>query len=80
MAINFYSIGAAKEVTGSKHVIEVDGASYILEIGVITMQGTGAALLNDDGIRKAYLGERGEEIRKIKKPWDLLIAGVFYAS
>jgi hypothetical protein len=24
---------------------------------VITMQGTGAALLNDDGIRKAYLGE-----------------------
>jgi ABC-type branched-subunit amino acid transport system ATPase component len=29
----------------------------VLETGVITMQDTGAALLNNDGIRKAYLGE-----------------------
>jgi ABC-type branched-subunit amino acid transport system ATPase component len=29
----------------------------VLETGRITMQGTGRALLNDDGIRKAYLGE-----------------------
>jgi metallo-beta-lactamase family protein len=33
MAINFYSLGAAEEVTGSKHVIEVDGASYLVDCG-----------------------------------------------
>ena len=31
--------------------------AYVLETGVITMQNTGAVLLNDDGIRRAYLGE-----------------------
>ncbi|GHV72956.1 ABC transporter ATP-binding protein [Spirochaetia bacterium] len=37
--------------------LEIADYAYVLETGVITMQGTGAALLNDDGIRKAYLGE-----------------------
>lgn len=33
MAINFYSLGAAEEVTGSKHVIEIDGRSYLIDCG-----------------------------------------------
>jgi metallo-beta-lactamase family protein len=33
MDINFYSLGAAEEVTGSKHVIEVDGKSYLIDCG-----------------------------------------------
>jgi branched-chain amino acid transport system ATP-binding protein len=37
--------------------LEIADYAYVLETGVITMQDTGAALLNDDGIRKAYLGE-----------------------
>jgi branched-chain amino acid transport system ATP-binding protein len=37
--------------------LEIADYAYVLETGVITMQNTGAVLLNDDGIRKAYLGE-----------------------
>jgi metallo-beta-lactamase family protein len=33
MAITFYSLGAAEEVTGSKHVIEIDGKSYLIDCG-----------------------------------------------
>lgn len=33
MAITFYSLGAAEEVTGSKHVLEVDGRSYLIDCG-----------------------------------------------
>ncbi len=33
MAINFYSLGAAEEVTGSKHVLEVDGRSWLIDCG-----------------------------------------------
>jgi metallo-beta-lactamase family protein len=33
MDVNFYSLGAAGEVTGSKHVIEVDGKSYLIDCG-----------------------------------------------
>jgi metallo-beta-lactamase family protein len=33
MAITFYSLGAAEEVTGSKHVVEVDGTSYLIDCG-----------------------------------------------
>jgi metallo-beta-lactamase family protein len=31
--IKFYSLGAAEEVTGSKHVLEIDGASYLVDCG-----------------------------------------------
>jgi len=31
--INFYSLGAAEEVTGSKHVLEIDGQSYLIDCG-----------------------------------------------
>jgi metallo-beta-lactamase family protein len=33
MDITFYSLGAAEEVTGSKHVIEIDGKSYLVDCG-----------------------------------------------
>ena len=39
--------------------LEIADYAYVLEVGAITMQNTGAALLNDDGIRRAYLGEGG---------------------
>jgi branched-chain amino acid transport system ATP-binding protein len=39
--------------------LEISGYAYVLETGVITMQNTGAVLLKDDNIRKAYLGEGG---------------------
>jgi len=33
MNVKFYSLGAAEEVTGSKHVIEIDGQSYLIDCG-----------------------------------------------
>jgi branched-chain amino acid transport system ATP-binding protein len=30
---------------------------YVLEVGKIVLDGTGEALLNDENVRKAYLGE-----------------------
>lgn len=33
MNVAFYSLGAAEEVTGSKHVLEVDGQSYLIDCG-----------------------------------------------
>ena len=41
MNINFYSLGAAEEVTGSKHVLEIDGKSYLIDCGAF--QGSRAA-------------------------------------
>ena len=37
--------------------LEIADYAYVLETGIITMQNTGAALLKDDSIRRAYLGE-----------------------
>ena len=33
MKADFYSLGAAGEVTGSRHVIEIDGESYLIDCG-----------------------------------------------
>ena len=33
MKAHFYSLGAAEEVTGSRHVIEIDGESYLIDCG-----------------------------------------------
>jgi metallo-beta-lactamase family protein len=33
MNIEFYSLGAAEEVTGAKHVLEIDGKSYLIDCG-----------------------------------------------
>ena len=40
MKASFYSLGAAEEVTGSQHVIEIDGESYLIDCGAF--QGTRA--------------------------------------
>jgi branched-chain amino acid transport system ATP-binding protein len=37
--------------------LEVADRAYVLESGVITLQGTGSDLARDDSVRKAYLGE-----------------------
>ncbi|MDR2398817.1 MAG: ABC transporter ATP-binding protein [Spirochaetaceae bacterium] len=37
--------------------LEIADYAYVLETGVITMQDTGAALLKNEAVRKAYLGE-----------------------
>jgi branched-chain amino acid transport system ATP-binding protein len=37
--------------------LEIADYAYVLETGAIAMQDSGAALLKDEGIRKAYLGE-----------------------
>ncbi|MDR2477804.1 MAG: ABC transporter ATP-binding protein [Treponema sp.] len=41
----------------ARAALEISDYAYVLETGVISMQNSGAALLNDDSIRKAYLGE-----------------------
>lgn len=33
MAITCYSLGAAEEVTGSKHILEIDGRSFMIDCG-----------------------------------------------
>ena len=33
MSVTFYSLGAVEEVTGSKHILEVDGRSYLIDCG-----------------------------------------------
>ncbi|MDR2444650.1 MAG: ABC transporter ATP-binding protein [Spirochaetaceae bacterium] len=37
--------------------LEIADYAYVLETGLITMRDTGKSLLNDDRVRKAYLGE-----------------------
>ena len=33
MNVKFHSLGAAEEVTGSKHVLDIDGQSYLIDCG-----------------------------------------------
>lgn len=33
MAVSCYSLGAAEEVTGSKHILEIDGRSFMIDCG-----------------------------------------------
>lgn len=33
MAVTVYSLGAAQEVTGSKHILEIDGRSFMIDCG-----------------------------------------------
>jgi len=37
--------------------LEIADRAYVIESGVITLQGTGAELAKNDSVRKAYLGE-----------------------
>ncbi|MCQ2385770.1 MAG: ABC transporter ATP-binding protein [Clostridia bacterium] len=40
----------------AKKALSISNRAYVLEIGKMTMSGTGEELLNDDSIQKAYLG------------------------
>jgi len=37
--------------------LEIADRAYVIESGVITLEGTGAALAKDDSVRRVYLGE-----------------------
>lgn len=41
----------------AKAALEISDYAYVMETGVITMAGPGKALLNDERVQKAYLGE-----------------------
>ena len=41
----------------AKAALEISNFAYVIETGVVTMSGEGKSLLNDDRVRKAYLGE-----------------------
>jgi branched-chain amino acid transport system ATP-binding protein len=40
----------------TKQTLAISDRAYVLETGKITLQGTGQALLNDEHVKKAYLG------------------------
>lgn len=40
----------------AKMALKTADRAYVMETGRITLQGTGRALLTDDSVRKAYLG------------------------
>jgi len=37
--------------------LKIADYAYVLETGKVVLQGTGEELLQDDGVKKAYLGE-----------------------
>lgn len=39
--------------------LSISDRAYVLEVGHITTEGTGTALLNDDKVKRAYLGGKG---------------------
>jgi branched-chain amino acid transport system ATP-binding protein len=41
----------------AKKALEVSDYAYVLETGVITLEGTGEELLNNPKVQAAYLGE-----------------------
>ena len=43
----------------ARAALEIADYAFVMETGVITLQNTGTALLNDGNIRRAYLGENG---------------------
>ncbi len=46
MSISFYSLGAAQEVTGSKHIVEINGRSFLLDCGAFPGRSAEAARKN----------------------------------
>ena len=41
----------------AKAALEISDYAYVMETGTITMSGVGKELLNDERVKKAYLGE-----------------------
>jgi branched-chain amino acid transport system ATP-binding protein len=44
----------------ANHALKIADWGYVMETGVITMQGTGAELLANESIKEAYLGKQKE--------------------
>lgn len=44
----------------ANHALKIADWGYVMETGVITLQGTGAELLANESIKEAYLGKRKE--------------------
>ncbi|MDR0785250.1 MAG: ABC transporter ATP-binding protein [Treponema sp.] len=44
----------------ARAALKIADYAYVMETGAVAMQGEGRALLNDDNVRKSYLGERDE--------------------
>ena len=41
----------------AKKALEIADRAYVLETGRITLRGNAKELMNDDSVKKAYLGE-----------------------
>ena len=41
----------------AKQALKVSDYAYVLEVGTISLEGKGSDLLNNDSVRKIYLGE-----------------------
>jgi branched-chain amino acid transport system ATP-binding protein len=46
--------------------LKVAHHAHVLSVGSIVLSGTGAELLNDDAVRKTYLGE---SLKKVMSDW-----------
>ena len=58
-AINAEGVTVLLVEQNAKAALEIADHAYVLETGRITLQGPGKALLADDRVRRAYLGEGG---------------------
>jgi branched-chain amino acid transport system ATP-binding protein len=56
-AINAEGVSVLLVEQNAKMALEIADYAYVLETGRITLHGRGKTLLDDDGVRKAYLGD-----------------------
>jgi branched-chain amino acid transport system ATP-binding protein len=56
-AINAEGVSVLLVEQNAKAALEIADYGYVLETGRITLHGRGKTLLDDDGVRKAYLGD-----------------------
>ena len=59
-AINEEGITILLIEQNANHALKIADWGYVIETGVITMQGTGAELLSNESIKEAYLGKHKE--------------------
>jgi branched-chain amino acid transport system ATP-binding protein len=46
----------------AKAALQIADFGYVLETGKVVLEGTGMELLQNDNVRKAYLGEKQQEV------------------
>lgn len=59
-AINEEGITILLIEQNANHALKIADWGYVIETGIITMQGTGAELLSNESIKEAYLGKHKE--------------------